>query len=449
VPTSRKNWWGCGLGLIGALLLSGCISDIFGDRAVAYNEEAESHKDKVILSNIGRAALGRSLQFTELSTVSGTASQSIQLGGSIPLVGGPPTVSHVSTLSPTLGLSGGPTFNVANLSTKEFYSGILAPLPLQTIGYYLLEGYPAQILLPLVISDITYGPKEKSQRIHNGGRTLDGFNDFYTALNGLMALGLTAESVGDATSEGPALTDADAKNPRLLASLAAGAAAGNATLDLKRYDVNPTDPAKGDANLSKAEQDMLVAKGAKYYFRLEKKGTKYRFCFSPAVIGDRPLPIATYLAWTADANGKPQPIPDSKIMIGRPSLCGAKSLAAPEPNAPSDSNVKGLENLSFEPRSVEGIFYFLGDIVRSNITPMVFDNPRGGGQVVLFKASESRSLGGESISVNVSGHVFSISVDPAGHDYSSRVVQLLSELIALNSSAKDLPTPNVISVITP
>jgi hypothetical protein len=111
--------------------------------------------------------------------------------------------------------------------------------------------------------------------------------------------------------------------------------------------------------------------------------------------------------------------------------------------------VKGLENLSFGSRSVEGIIYFLGEIVRNRVEPLVFEYPRGGRQIALFRAAEGASVVGERISVDIGGHTYSISVDPSGLDYSSRVVQLLSELIALNSSAKDLPTPNVIPVITP
>jgi hypothetical protein len=112
-------------------------------------------------------------------------------------------------------------------------------------------------------------------------------------------------------------------------------------------------------------------------------------------------------------------------------------------------DVKGLENLWFGSRSVEGIIYFLGEIVRNRVEPLVFEYPSGGRQIALFRAVEGASVVGERTSVDIGGHTYSISVDPSGLDYSSRVVQLLSELIALNSSAKDLPTPNVITVITP
>jgi hypothetical protein len=38
-------------------------------------------------------------------------------------------------------------------------------------------------------------------------------------------------------------------------------------------------------------------------------------------------------------------------------------------------------------------------------------------------------------------------VDPSGEDASTQVVQLLSDLLAIQSNAKDLPAPNVIAVV--
>jgi hypothetical protein len=67
-----------------ALIPGGCVADIFGERAVSYNQEAATNKDKTILTNIIRASRGRPLQFTDLTTVSGTASQSLSIAGVFP-----------------------------------------------------------------------------------------------------------------------------------------------------------------------------------------------------------------------------------------------------------------------------------------------------------------------------------------------------------------------------
>jgi hypothetical protein len=415
-----------------SFLTAGCVADPFGERAIVYNQEAAKQKDQIILTNIIRASLGSPLQFTDLTTVSGTASAGVTLAGTI--------TSPTSTFSPTVTLSGGPTFSVANLSTKEFYSGILAPLSMQLIAYYLLQGYSPQILLPLVIAAIDYGPKGHGYRILN---TAENFNIFYTALNELIALGLTVEPVSDTTSESPPLSYRDAKEPKLLASLASGAAAGNQTLDLKRYEVNPKDPTTKDPNLSDSESRRLKSEGQTEYYRLQKSGKKYRFCMDPSIIAaalvNHPpgtLPIKIHL------------LKDSaEVYIGESSLCSTNKNEHKGEQA-QDTSVKGLENLTFQPRSVEGIIYFLGDTVRLNMPPAVFNEPTGGGMTTLFAVAQSMPQG-SNILARVNTGTFYVKVDASGQDKSSRVIQLLAELIALNNSAKDLPAPNVITVISP
>jgi hypothetical protein len=41
-----------------------------------------------------------------------------------------------------------------------------------------------------------------------------------------------------------------------------------------------------------------------------------------------------------------------------------------------------------------------------------------------------------------------VPVDLAGCDRSAQVLEIVAQLLALNSSAKDLPTPNIIPLIT-
>jgi hypothetical protein len=249
-----------GFCIASSLLMLGCVADLFGDRAAFYNQEAATNKDRTILTNIVRASLGSPLQFTELTTVSGTASQSLSLATVFPFaVHRPPTVGQSSTISLSMSLSGGPTFSVANLSSKEFYSGILTPLSTQMMAYYLSEGrYPLHVLLPLVISEIIYGRKPKQYRIPN---TVSNSEQFYDAFNGLRALGLTVEPVTEAVAESPALTEEEAKNPDLLGRLASGITTGSTTLDLKRYNVvDPSKEDNKDPNFSKSEYDKLKAK---------------------------------------------------------------------------------------------------------------------------------------------------------------------------------------------
>jgi hypothetical protein len=358
------------------------------------------------------------------------------------------------TLSPSISLSGGPTFSVANLSTKEFYSGILNSIPTQEVADYLNEGYPPEILLPLVISDITFGPKERPLLRLSNNLNLSGFDYFYSALNRLIAIGLSAEALDKPMAESPVLTEKDARNPKLLATLASGTAAGNTALDLKRYKLaKPTDPANTDPNLLPAEYDQLKRSGDFIYFRLEKKNTRYVFCLDQLKLkksleeSGRTLSTSTKitLLFRPGPGGKAVPNTNTDVLIDETFLCGTnvRGEAGTEPS----KSLKGFQNLRFSTRSVAGIISFLGEVVHSNEALTVFKTPQGGAQT-LFSASEQVPPG-PSISATVDSHTYYVKVDSSGEDRSSQVLELLAELIALNNSSKDLPAPNVITVISP
>jgi hypothetical protein len=383
------------------------------------------------------------LQFTELTTVSGTASQSLSAGVSIPFGVHRPSTSPISdTFTSMFGLSGGPTFSVANLSTKEFYSGILTPLEPLIITYYLSRAHTAQWFLPLVVSDIIYGPK--NILIHNDASN---FHAFWSALNALIAIGLTAETSKNVTAESPILSERDARDSKLLASLASGAATGNTTLDLKRYEVPLTFAEAKDPNLTLVEYGELKRTNEMIYFRLEKYSTKYRFCIDPLSVGESPgtLPRTIHLAHEEHGSG----IPGTEVTITKQSLCGSQGKDNKDASAEPDVSLKGLENLKFKPRSTMEIITFLGESIRYNNPPLVSSPiPRSPPTVTLFAASEVPPKG-PSIRATVDTHTYYVEVDATDNNMSTRVMELLAELIALHSSAKDLPAPNVITVISP
>jgi hypothetical protein len=123
------------------------------------------------------------------------------------------------------------------------------------------------------------------------------------------------------------------------------------------------------------------------------------------------------------------------VSMGEQSICGSK--------------VQGKKpDLEVETRSVVDIIDFLGRIVRYKTPLKVYTQPEGSDETVIFQGLE-QAPPGPSISATVDGNTYYIKVNATSDDMSSNVIQLLSELIALNSSAKDLPAPNVITVISP
>src|SRR3954471_25053701 len=77
-----KRAGACVAALVLTLQLSGCaVIDNYSGRAVDFNREAEQAQEEVLLLNIVRASLRRPMQFTSLSSVSGSGSVSGSVTG--------------------------------------------------------------------------------------------------------------------------------------------------------------------------------------------------------------------------------------------------------------------------------------------------------------------------------------------------------------------------------
>src|SRR5205823_4578478 len=107
------------------------------------------------------------------------------------------------------------TFNVAMLNTQEFYTGILNPIPMQTISFYMQEGYPPKLLLTLLISKITIKQNGEGQTYINRVTPPEDFNDFLTfqrLLDELINSGITTEAVDTLQQIGPPLAASQVAN---------------------------------------------------------------------------------------------------------------------------------------------------------------------------------------------------------------------------------------------
>jgi hypothetical protein len=262
------------------ILLAGCaVVDQYGPRAVTYNEQESSSKSSSILLNVLRATYRQPLQFTDLTQVLGSASVSASVTGtSIPVrVGGPKfTTPETAIFAPAATMSGGPQFTIANLNTQEFYQGLQSPLEPQFLANYMSQGIPLKLLLTLFISDIEIKDTKTKRTIviHNSAETLSAYNGFITAIDRLVASGLTLEQAKSADSFGPVLTEEQASDPKLLAGLvqAAAAASTGGSFTLQPATIN------GVVNKTK--------------FQLSKPGGKWQFCFGPPP--QQPYPESGY-----------------------------------------------------------------------------------------------------------------------------------------------------------
>ena len=377
---------------MGALAACG-FADQFSGHSLEYNAQAETIKNQTLMVNIIRAAYRRPLQFTDLSSISAQLSVSGTAGFDLPFWGPRAGGQRLFDASPSITVANSPTYTVAVLNTKEFYQGILAPIPMKTLSYYLGIGFPKYLLLTLVVAEIEYGTAGATKRVYNaphrttiGAETKPAPLAFADLLKTLIAMGLTIE-------ERP---------------VKIGAPFGP-----KMYP-----QAKDVAELDAKGVSVVALGGAR--FQLEKTAGAPRFCFDPTLAAEG-IQVRAGM-----------PIGGSGEALPAGLLCGA------EPDGRPADRVFAIRT-----HSTEGVIYYLGEIVRrqlglvarsaSDWDPEIFHLKEGGG-------------GAGTITASYEGKDYHIDVDPSGVDRSSQVLDLVGELLAQNNSAKDLPAPSVIPI---
>ena len=427
---------------ITAAILASCAAvDRFSQHSVEYNLQAETIKDQNLLLNVVRAAYRKPLQFTDLSTITGQVSLSSTVGLQLPFGGPPDSFNRVTLVSPSMTTSDSPSFTVSVLNTKEFYQGILTPLPMQTIAYYIQLGIPMPVLLTLTIADITYGPANSSTRVYNRPTNYDRFQ---TLLEALLDLGLNVEQVEDTEIIGTPFDERGVPN-----------ATDAAALDAKGIKVVRHALAPDGGGL--APDQAARFRRAGYYYQLEKVNLIPRFCF------DRRL---TRNGVTLTPG---MPIADTGERLEASAICGATKVASAKSVPGEQQRAAGIHNLqtaaaapannpgaaasptvfSFTTRSTEAIIYFLGELARHDLglveprfTPMVVGSS---GPNMLFHIGEGPGSR-NAVSVSYEGRTYHIDVDPSGQNRSSQVMELVTEILAQYNSAKDLPAPSVIPI---
>lgn len=97
------------------------------------------------------------------------------------------------------------------------------------------------------------------------------------------------------------------------------------------------------------------------------------------------------------------------------------------------------------PRSTEGVIYYLGEITRHQLSgPDQTVMVRGGGDRPLFVVHRGL-VAGALTQVTFMGQTYAIAAD--NEERTTQVLSLLTQLISLNKSAKDLPATNVFTIV--
>ncbi len=517
---------------------SGCsVVDEFSGRAVQYNLEAEQSQDQTILLNVIRASKRRPLEFTSLQSVSGTASVSGSGNLAVPFGH---LRSSANSLSLTDTVSGGPTFSVAILDTQEFFQGILKPIPLQIVDFYVQERYPRPMLFNMLIDRIVIRQEDPATgrstvlvlpNYAGNDSELDGFR---FVMNYLLDLGLSTQARDKATSYGPALTAAEASHLDMIAGAAAAGLQvkavtwcdlteeerrnailrfgfrGTPDLDatLKRTLAGIKAACAAPGKLAQAAVSAVNGEPLVLY-RVQKSEKSFEFCFAPWTLANAGAPQAGAVA---QATAEAETVADARKSVATSGLACGKGPLAPEAGPGSDTGTEaqprspglrldldmwaGLRQklaelqkrsgdrfdaarpLTFElaPRTTEGVIYYLGEVVRRQ-TEAEFGQPERRvmipygppNRLIPLDACDPAAVkpdddkyhceplfvvdtaggSGAFVSVTYDGAHYAIPSDrrEAGRTY--QVLDMVTQLLGLNKSAKDLPATSIFTLISP
>ncbi len=392
---------------------AGCAyNDRVDNRVSTYDIAAERARDEMILTNIIRASHAEPLAFVQLGQVTGSAAASGQLGLPSVVLGPPATSAATQVLqqqavfganaaaagftSNSVAVTGSTLFNVTPSETKEFYQGLLLPVTPQTLEGFVGQGIARELLFYLFTEKIIEekagattvyrnDPNETNFPMPFPGSTTPSFQ-YYVEL--AWNYGLSAE-------EDP-------------------------------YDKKRLEKEKKGTIYAASATGNESEKGAKAVWRL---------CFDP-ILANPKYP---------NNGNRPRCRTDDKMPGPQ---APEKEYTVTFPEHPDGSGAK--VSLIVQPRSTFAIFQFLGRLVAEE---------RGGEPIELRSAEAigERPFEDHYLFVLTGGSPGDCFLDVSydGQNYcvpdnafnTKRILSLLAQLLALNTSVNEIPTTPQVQVV--
>jgi hypothetical protein len=457
-------------GALVACLLGSCsaVDSAIDPRYDTINRSTAKARNESILLNIVRASHAVPLNFVAFSRVSGAT----QIGGSValpnfqigpsyivPATRGNPLPSYTPLTGPQRDVAfnkdnlGGSTsasnnFDISLLETKDFYQGLLRPVDLPILNYFIRQGYSRELLFWLFTESV---------RVTAMGRTIEFLNDpderrscdivrgrqecFRHMVDVAMASGLTVETRIENKKSG-----GDAKGGGQRAKGGAHREDDSEKPEAGGKDEHPGKGEgkgrKGDGNTTNVNVNVEVGDkggGGDSKGGGGKSRTLARFCFDPVLARrahrDYGTEILEHLLTRAIAGHRPR--------------C-KDPFWVQNPDAETDTLVFRLEGTPFGtvvyeiiPRSTFGIYQFLGRILALNVQD-TFEmrgslDPTEDRHILTVLRDSS---GGCFAEVAFAQEYYCVPL--RGAENTKRIIGLLAQLIALNTNTLDLSiTPSV------
>jgi hypothetical protein len=437
-------WWR--VLIVGALLtgaLGACaIVDPVDNRYDTVSRSLAKARNESIFLNLVRASHDYPLSFSTVANVTPTltnttsfALPSFLLGPHIPSFGNPGTNVASPLFTPGRDVIFGNTtagnttqvqtgFSVSTQETSAFYQGFLKPIDLQTLAYFIRQGYSRELLFWL-------------------------FTDSFTLeLPNAPPFGYHYSPPDDY-----GCSQIDPKH-RCFIDWVHNAAYTGLTVEEKTEQGGSSSPPKGGAGTGSGGST---------------KGTSYaRFCFNPVLAQQAASSVAPALVQIAQGNLDVQ----RSVLFKSNLTCGspdwrptenkdvAQADILPLTFSPTGSESGPKISFTITPRSAYGVFVFLGTLMRmqrEHLEPTRYafippNRPYAAEPPVLETVHEDPAL--ITVMQNLGGQCFVHTWFEDG-DYcvpeqaatTKRIFGLLAQLIAIQTAAADLSITPVVRVI--
>ena len=184
-----------------ALMLSGCLSVGTVDRrATALNLSVADTQNRAVLLNLARASRAEPIYFTAVNQLGASALTDFKLG--LPSFSfGPNQTAAMkvytfgAAASDALDNQTSTNFQMGVLGSRDFYSGLMAPLSLRDVDLLLHQGFSRELVFLLVIDKIKITPSgDEPTVIYNDPTDARTFPLFEQYIREAMVHGLTTQS---------------------------------------------------------------------------------------------------------------------------------------------------------------------------------------------------------------------------------------------------------------
>jgi hypothetical protein len=368
-----------------------------------YNLIVEKVQNEVLLLNIVRASKRYPMYFTGFSALRGNMAYSFGSGSmTVPFGRVGTGLDGAYSIAPSVSFTNNPNFDVVVWDAKEFSSGLMAPVTMETIDYYLQQGWPREILWHLFVNRIQIAEDGKSVTLNNYPPNKAEFDKFKTYLRAIIDCRMEDEEVTE--NIGPKIPASRAGDLEQL-------------IEVQKSGLKLADNQDGTYQLTSRSTlpyfncgGSLLGAGAGPGAERGPAAKRYRLNIAKRIEGD--------------------------------------ALPAQGPGAA----------ITIFVRSPEAILYYLGEIVRAETGKDGFTPEIGLGgcgpdsHVPLFVATTApEARPGAAVTVDYEGVPYSIprsdANDRCHSDGSMHVLSLISELIAQQESASTAPVTGVVTVI--